>query len=68
MARWKSGLLPFEVFAIRVNWDTHSISPCISLMLAFHMLSEELEKIFRPNLSVTVSVPWRARGVRFAES
>jgi hypothetical protein len=51
MARWKSGLLPFEVFAIRVNWETHRISPCTSLTLAFHMLPEGFEKTFRPNLS-----------------
>lgn len=39
IARWKSGLLPFVVFAIRVNWDTHRISPSTSFTLAFHILS-----------------------------
>ena len=39
MARWKSGLFPFVVFAINVNWETHKISPSISFTLAFHIVS-----------------------------
>jgi hypothetical protein len=51
IARWKSGLLPLEVFAMRVNWDTQRISPCISLTFAFHMSPEDgLENTFRDNL------------------
>lgn len=50
IARWKSGLLPLEVFAMRVNWDTQRISPCISLTFAFHMSPEGLENAFRDSL------------------
>ena len=50
IARWKSGLLPLEVFAMRVNWDTQRTSPCISLTFAFHMSPEGLENTFRDNL------------------
>jgi len=49
IARWKSGLLPLEVFAMRVNWDTQRTSPCISLTFAFHMSPEGLENTFRDN-------------------
>lgn len=44
IARWKSGLFPFVVFAIRVNWETQRISPLISLTLFFHM-TEEFEVV-----------------------
>lgn len=37
MARWKSGLFPLVVLAIRVNCDTHSTSPEMSFTLFFHM-------------------------------
>ena len=36
IARWKSGLLPFVVFANRVNWETQSMSPLISFTFFFH--------------------------------
>ena len=42
MARWKSGLFPLVVLAIKVNCDTHRTSPPISLTLAFHILSGSL--------------------------
>jgi hypothetical protein len=50
IARWKSGLLPLEVFAMRVNWDTQRISPCMSLTFVFHMSPEGLENTFRDSL------------------
>jgi len=50
IARWKSGFLPFEVFAMRVNCDTQRISPCISLTFSFHMSPEGLENTLRDNL------------------
>lgn len=53
IARWKSGLLPLDVFAMRVNWDTQRISPCISLTFAFHMSPEGLENTFKDSLH-----PW----------
>ena len=56
IARWKSGLLPLEVFAMRVNWDTQRISPCISLTFAFHMSPEELENTFKDSLCEGPSV------------
>lgn len=37
MARWKSGLFPFEVFAYSVNCDTQRISPSMSFTLDFHI-------------------------------
>lgn len=40
MARWKSGLFPLEVLAIRVNWDTQRMSPSISDTLDFHIFVE----------------------------
>lgn len=33
---WKSGFVPFLVEARRVNWETQSTSPLISLTLFFH--------------------------------
>jgi hypothetical protein len=57
IARWKSGLLPLEVFAMRVNWDTQRISPCMSLTFAFHMSPEGLENTFRDSLRCAMSQP-----------
>lgn len=37
IARWKSGLLPLEVLANSVNWDTHRMSPSMSFTLDFHI-------------------------------
>jgi len=50
MARWKSGLLPFVVLAIRVNWDTQRTSPSISLILFFHIAPLLSEKTRRESL------------------
>ena len=52
IARWKSGFLPLDVFAMRVNCDTQRISPCISLTFSFHMSPEGLENTLRVNLGL----------------
>jgi hypothetical protein len=65
IARWKSGLLPFEVFAMRVNCDTQRTSPCMSLTFAFHMSPEGLGNTFRDNLDEP-AVSSASRGITVA--
>ena len=50
MARWKSGLLPLVVFASRVNCDTQSTSPSMSLTLERHIRPEPSSNTFSERL------------------
>ena len=55
MARWKSGLLPFEVIASKVNCETHRISPSMSLTFFFHICPAASENTLSWRLHVSVN-------------